>query len=124
MDQWVEPAEYEEGGGRCDWDIFVGDFRGEGDYAVSQDRAWARGAGGGQRSERGPAVECRATPSTPPTPEPFYPIHPQSRVMGWLRASCRRGKALKRLGKRFLDPNAEARAKTASERSRAKSSSR
>jgi len=60
----------------------------------------------------------------PPTPEPFYPIHPQSRVMGWLRASCRRGKALKRLGKRFLDPNAEARAKTASERSRAKSSSR
>jgi len=47
MDQWVEPAEYEEGGGRCDWDIFVGDFRGEGDYAVSQDRAWARGARGG-----------------------------------------------------------------------------
>jgi len=79
----------------------------------------ARGRGG-QRSERGPAVECRVNPSTPA--EPFYPIHPQSRVMGWLRASCRRGKALKRLGKRFLDPNAEARAKTASERSRAKSS--
>jgi len=76
MDQWVEPAEYEEGGGRCDWDIFVGDFRGEGDYAVSQDRAWARGAGGGQRSERGPAVECRATPSTPPPPPPPPPPNP------------------------------------------------
>ena len=70
MDQWVEPAEYEEGGGRCDWDIFVGDFRGEGDYAVSQDRAWARGAGGGSVASVVRRWSVGQPPQPPPPPNP------------------------------------------------------